>query len=191
MICFHGTTTKGLQCILDNVGSKPFAPWVCSEDDGMMYVYPLNKVAENHCTEDEEETISRGLDSAFESAQIQCAIAQEETMYVLVLDIPDNLLEDDCSCENMSDVASMLEMTEFNTSMVKSVYECSFNKWYAPFVLVGILDNPQFNVDCLDKPLLDLAERLRETEYFMYELLEFDYTNVTETVLNSGADQYE
>ncbi len=176
MKCFHGTTKKGLKSILANVGTKPNAPWVCSEDDGSTYVWPQNKLEDSYDFEEHEQFVCH----AFESAEIQAVIADEQEVFVLELEIPDHLLEDDYSCDNMAEVASLIEMSDFETNMIVSVYKKTLNKWNAPFVIANLLGNEQFNTFCIDENLLEAAEAIQSAEIYkepteFYDFEEFDF----------------
>ena len=171
MICFHGTTKKGLKAILSGVNHKPTNPWNVSDQDGAMYVWPSDKLKVQYDLEEEDQMICH----AFESAEVQAVTSEEEDVFVMVLDIPDELLEDDFSCENMSDVASCINLTEFDKSMVVSVMTHKLNKWNAPFVISGLLSNPNFNSYSLDEGLLLAAESIASCEIYREPTEFYDY----------------
>lgn len=170
MKCFHGTTKKGLNAILNSEGYKPNSPWTVSDNDGAMYLWPENKLIEQYEFEDTFQMINH----AFESAEIQAVIEDTTEVFVLELEIPDELLQDDYSCENMADVASFIETGQFNSNMVVKVYTCKLNKWNAPFIAAGLLSNPNFNQWCLDEDLLSLAETLQQSDFYR-DPTEFDF----------------
>lgn len=179
MLVFHGTTKKGLKSILNNSGIKPNSPWTCSDQDGLMYVYPLNKIVDAHCLEEEEkeDQINEGIRNAFESANIQAAIeAKANTLYVLVMEVDENLLEDDYSCDNMADIASCMNMIDFNSTSIVSVYECQYNIWKTPFVISSLLGNELFNVFSIEDELLKISQYLKDNETYIEDFAEFDYT---------------
>lgn len=173
MICFHGTTRKGLNSILNNSGVKPTSPWTVSDNDGAMYVWPSDKL-ENQYDFEEKETM---VCHAFESAEIQAVFSQETEVFVLELEIDNDLLEDDYSCDNMSDVASLIDMNDFDKSMIKNVYKFKLNLWSFPFIVAGLLSNDCFNKYSVDPDLLEVAESLGEecyrepTEFYEFETL--------------------
>ncbi|CAM0050922.1 hypothetical protein VPHK460_0135 [Vibrio phage K460] len=162
MKCFHGTTKKGLNAILANAGVKPNAPWMCSDNDGEMYVWPQNKLEDSYDFEEHEQFICH----AFESAETQAVVSDEVEVFVLEMDIPSNLLEDDHSCENMSEIASYLAMCDFETDMIVKVYRKTLNKWNAPFVIANLLGNEQFNTYSIDENLLEAAEAIQQAEIY-------------------------
>ena len=175
MICFHGTTKKGLNSILNNAGIKPNAPWVCSESDGSMYVWPQDKLESSYDFEEKDQFICH----AFESAEIQAVVADETEVFVIELNIPDDLLEDDYSCDNMSDVASVIDMSDFTTDMIVKVYSNTLNKWNAPFVISNLLSNQEFNTYSLDEDLLAAAEVIQQAEIDKEPTEFYDYSEYT------------
>lgn len=162
MICYHGTTKNGLRAILDNVGYKPTGPWSCSDNDGAMYLWPTNKLVEQYDFEDDSQMICH----AFESAEIQAVVADETEIFVVVLDVPDQYLEDDYSCENMYNVASYIPISRFSKSMIQSVYKAQLNKWNAPFVISGLLRMELFNKYSISEGLLAVAEVISKSEVY-------------------------
>ncbi|MCP3681515.1 MAG: hypothetical protein GY861_02400 [bacterium] len=176
MKCFHGTTKKGLNAILANAGVKPNAPWVCSDNDGEMYVWPQNKLEDSYDFEEQEQFICH----AFESAEIQAVVSEEVEVFVLEMDIPNDLLEDDYSCDNMADVASYLPMDDFTTDMIVKVYTYKLNKWNAPFVISNLLNNEHFNTYSIDENLLEAAEAIQQAKIYkdpidFYDFVEYDF----------------
>lgn len=170
MKCFHGTTKKGLNAILNSDGYKPNSPWTVSDNDGAMYVWPENKLIDQY----EFEEIDQMICHAFESAEIQAVVEDSTEVFVVELEIPDEMLEDDFSCENMADVASFIDMDSFSKEMIINVYKATLNKWNAPFVVANLLSNPNFNQWSLDEDLLSLAESLQNTDFYR-EPTEFDF----------------
>lgn len=166
MICFHGTTSKGLAAIKANDGFKPNNPWCCSDNDGAMYVWPTNKL-------DEPDELEIGIRMGFESAQVQAVTSNDFELYVLVIDVPDEILEDDYSAENMESSASYLNMTDFDYAMVKKIYTVKMNPWHSPFVLSGLLNNDHFNKYSVDEALLAVAKNVADV--FIDEIYDFDY----------------
>ena len=182
MICFHGTTSKGLQAILSGDNFKPNSPWTVSDNDGSMYLWPAEKIAASfdQCTVEEMEIIQdNGITQAFESAQVQAITSEDFDLYVLELVIDTDLLQDDFSCENMSDAASFIDCDQFNKDMIKKVYHFKMNKWYAPILAASFLGNQYFNKWGLAPELLEIAEALEGGDTWHEGLSEFDYQDVT------------
>lgn len=181
MLTFHGTTSKGLQAILNSDGYKPSAPWTCSDNDNSMYLWPSNKIAsmEGYCENDDlDDIISRGIQQGFESAQIQAITSEDFELYVLMLEIDESILQDDFSCDNMSEIASFIDCDQFSGSMVKKVFHFKMNKWFAPILASQLLRNEYFNKWALSPELLTLAENLQNSEIYLDELYQFDYKSI-------------
>ncbi len=174
MKCYHGTTKKGLKAILSGENHKPNSPWNCSDQDGVTYVWPLDKTVECEGCDGECDGHERAVVKAFESAQVQAAIAGDTELYVIVLDIDDDMLSDDYSADNMSDAASCINTQDFKATRIITTYHCSFNRWHAPFVIKGLLQNCYFNTCAVDEDLLKVAEQLSE-DVWIDEIYEFDY----------------
>jgi|TARA_A100001391_G_C5029018_1_gene267842 hypothetical protein len=170
MKCFHGTTKKGLNAILNSDGYKPNSPWTVSDNDGAMYVWPENKLAEQYDFEDIEQMIYH----AFESAEIQAVVEDSTEIFVLEMEIPDQILEDDHSCDNMANIASFINMNDFSKNMIVNIYKTTLNKWNAPFIVANLLSNPNFNQWCLEEDLLSLAETLQNSDFYR-DPTEFDF----------------
>lgn len=174
MICYHGTTEKGLKAILEG-GRKPNNPWSVSDNDGCMYFWPSDKLADEYLTDNIED---QGIQRGFESAQVQAAVSQEEKLIVISINVPDEMLSDDLSCENMENTASYIYCSDFNKSMIVKTFEFTMNKWAFPFVIKSLLNNEYFNEYCIEDDLLRVAQMLPDNT-FIDELLEFDWQEVT------------
>lgn len=155
MKCFHGTTQENFLNLIYN-GDKPSGAWNCSDMDGNFYVYPENKIY----GDDEEERISEGIQQALGNAAITAAFQMKtQNIVILELDIPEDELNDDYSCDNMSGVASFTEY--FDLSWIKKVYITEFNAMFSPFCLPS-LDNP--NLNYIDESLELLAKSIQQSD---------------------------
>lgn len=174
MICYHGTTKKGLISILKNTGIKPISPWTASDQDGDMYVWPEDKLNNQMDYEEKDQFIIH----AFESAEVQAILSKETDLFVLELDIPDHLLGDDLSCDNMADVASSLNISDFNKSMITGVFYHKVNIWSFPFIVKYLTGNPYFNKYAVDPDLLEVAENI-DNDYHREPTEFWDFKDVT------------
>lgn len=173
-IVYHGTTKENLNRILTGEG-KQSGPWTVSDLDNMMYFWNQSKLLESG------EDIEIGIDYAFDAASTQAALKGENTeLYVLECEINDSILEDDYSCENM-EMASCINISDFNLNMIKKVYKADFNKWHAPYHIAWLLGNMYFNQSqVIDETLLDIAQTIRDTESYNEELFNgVDYEECT------------
>lgn len=183
MKCYHGTTKKGLKAITEQSDFKPNNPWSCCDNDGAMYVWPLNKMDDyqdktnDYQDNPHEDAERQGIEQGFQSAQIQGAVSGDYDLYVIELEIPEELLEDDQSAENMADTASFIDMAEFNPEMIKATYHFKMNKWHSPYVIKALLDNPHFNKYSLDEDLMQIAEDLGD-DCYIDSIYEYEYTKI-------------
>jgi len=177
MICYHGTTQEGLVNILSSSGIKKITPWTVSDDDGCMYVWPQDKIITANMLEGEDlECIEDAcMQAAGISARIQAATSGEEDIIILVLDIPDTLLQDDYSCDNMPTSASLILCNDFNKDFIAKVYSAECSKYLHPFVISGLLDNPYINLVDVDTDLLSAARAIREADVYFEPLEEIEY----------------
>lgn len=147
MRAFHGTTYENFINLIKG-GDKPSGAWSVSDKDGMFYVYPLDKLLteflgcddlKDVSEEDWEQAISQGLYNALASGCFTAAMAMKtQKIVVLELDIPDEDLDDDFSCENMAHIASCAY--GFDKDWIKNIHSAEFHAMYSPF-FVPDLDN--------------------------------------------------
>lgn len=169
----HGTTKEGLDAIKNKTG-KISGLWECSTTDSYTYVWPFDKVAKEYDCDNENETRERAIQLAFESAQVQAVNSDFDKIYVLELEIPDELLENDESCENMQ-MASCFDSVCWDDVTIINIYENDFNMFYKPFIVCNLLNNDYFTWYDLDEKLVILAKALQGKDIFIDELYEFDY----------------
>lgn len=158
MKCFHGTTQENFLNLI-NGGEKPTGAWNCSDMDGCFYVYPVNKFYDL-ASMDAEEITNEGLRNALDSATITAAFQMKtQNIVILELDIPEDELQDDWSCENMSDVASFTEY--FDKGWVKKVYTTEFNAMYSPFFVPNLQNR---NLGYVDEKLREVASFIQNAD---------------------------
>lgn len=178
MLVYHGTTAQGLQNIINGSEEKHVSPWTVSDNDGIMYVYPSDKVAREHgldLEEDFEEVQQYARQACFEQAQLQVLCNDETEIFVIEFDIDESLLEDDYSCDNMAGIASCFNMGEFDASSIQSIVKHTVNIYHKPFIAAPVLHNPNFNVAALDPALLAAAETIADAGVYLDAVSEFDY----------------
>lgn len=156
----HGMTRKSFEAFKAGEGKRDLvSPWVCSDNDGMMYFYSVEKLASEYC-DDEADIIEEAKQQAFSSASIQAAMQDENEIIILCLDLSDVPTIDDNSCENMACIADCAHESSVNISHVVCAYSARFNKWFAPFVLRAVWDNLYFNRADVDNNLARIIELL-------------------------------
>lgn len=182
MKCFHGTTQENFVNLL-NGGDKPSGAWNCSDMDGCFYVYPVSKFYDVE-EMDNEQITDEGIKNALDSASITAAYQMKsQKIVILELDIPDEELQDDWSCENMSDVASFTEY--FDKEWIKKVYVTDFNAMYAPFFVPSLQNR---NLGYLPDELRNIAamvQRNDEMNNVYCDIFDNMQSNITESDLES------
>ncbi|QBP32878.1 hypothetical protein KPS64_gp116 [Shigella phage KPS64] len=181
MKCFHGTTQENFVNLM-NGGDKPSGVWNCSDMDGCFYVYPVSKFYDVENLDD-EQIIDEGIKNALDSASITAAYQMKsQKLVILELDIPEDELQDDWSCENMSDVASFTEY--FDKEWIKKVYTTEFNAMYAPFFVPNLNNR---NLGYIPDELRNIAaivQRSDEMSNVYCDIFDTMQCNVTETAIN-------
>ncbi|ELT8207017.1 hypothetical protein R9D86_000397 [Escherichia coli] len=181
MKCFHGTTQENFVNLI-NGGDKPSGVWNCSDMDGCFYVYPVNKFYDVENLDDEQIT-DEGIRNALDSASITAAYQMKsQKLVILELDIPEDDLQDDWSCENMSDVASFTEY--FDKEWIKKVYTTEFNAMYAPFFVPNLNNR---NLGYIPDELRNIAaivQRSDEMSNVYCDIFDTMQCNVAETAIN-------
>lgn len=181
MKCFHGTTQENFVNLI-NGGDKPSGIWNCSDMDGCFYVYPVSKFYDVENLDD-EQIIDEGIKNALDSASITAAYQMKsQKLVILELDIPEDDLQDDWSCENMSDVASFTEY--FDKEWIKKVYTTEFNAMYAPFFVPNLNNR---NLGYIPDELRNIAaivQRSDEMSNVYCDIFDTMQFNVTETAIN-------
>lgn len=181
MKCFHGTTQENFLNLI-NGGEKPTGAWNCSDMDGCFYVYPANKIYDYDSLDDYEIT-NEGLRNALDSATITAAFQMKtQNIVILELDIPEYELQDDWSCENMSDIASFTE--HFDKDWIKKVYTTEFNAMYSPFFVPNLQNR---NLGYIDEKLEEVATFIQtydDSSIIYCNMLDAMQESLTESVLS-------
>ncbi|URY12422.1 hypothetical protein [Shigella phage ESh20] len=181
MKCFHGTTQENFVNLI-NGGDKPSGVWNCSDMDGCFYVYPVSKFYDVENLDD-KQIIDEGIKNALDSASITAAYQMKsQKLVILELDIPEDELQDDWSCENMSDVASFTEY--FDKEWIKKVYTTEFNAMYAPFFVPNLNNR---NLGYIPDELRNIAaivQRSDEMSNVYCDIFDTMQFNVIETAIN-------
>lgn len=155
-IVTHGTTLDGFKAIMGNKGKQGLpAPWTVSDNDNQMYFYDAVAVSEEWGDEYSPEPAQR---QSSEQAVLQlCSGGYGGTVVVLTCDIPDDLLEQDYSCDNMEN-ARCIPCDSFDPSWIVEIHTREVDQWVIPLHLACILDNSMFNTSQIPETLLTLAQ---------------------------------
>ncbi|QBP33069.1 hypothetical protein CHB7_gp117 [Enterobacteria phage CHB7] len=181
MKCFHGTTQENFVNLL-NGGDKPSGAWNCSDMDGCFYVYPVSKFYDVE-EMDNEQVTDEGIKNALDSASVTAAYQMKsQKIVILELDIPDEELQDDWSCENMSDVASFTEY--FDKEWIKKVYTTEFNAMYAPFFVPNLNNRNLGYIPDELRNIVTIIQRSDEMSNVYCDIFDTMQFNVTETAIS-------
>jgi hypothetical protein len=98
-IFYHGTNADNLQSIIkDGLLCHTDKIWTCSSN--AIYLWDADRLVEfGECDEDYKN--DRAFQLATESAQISCSLAKDCRLVVVKVEIDDEDIEPDYSCENM------------------------------------------------------------------------------------------
>ena len=181
MKCFHGTTQENFVNLL-NGEEKPSGAWNCSDSDGCFYVYPESKLDDVENL-DAEQITDEGIRNAMDSASITAAFQMKsQKIVILELDIPEDELQDDWSCENMSNVASFTE--NFDKSWIKKIYTTEFNAMYAPFFVPNLNNRNLGYVPDELRNIAVMVQRSDEMSNVYCDIFENMQSNITESNMN-------
>ncbi len=188
MRVFHGTSLEFAKTMINNnfnPEDKESYTWSCS-DDYDLYVYPIDKI-KKEIGDDEDESddnaFYESIRRAFESARITaaCHDSKYSELVVIELDIPDELLEDDWSCENMSDVASSVHLSQIDVSMVKSIHvdHKAYSSMLRAPILIGVYKMNYFNTEKLTDNELEILDKMSGVDFSFLHDDDFDYEMMT------------
>lgn len=165
MLCFHGMTQKAYYNLFNYANNNVISPWVCSADDGMTYLHTIEFAMEETGECKEEDAKYFAIQQAKESAMIQAAINADSKVYVIEVDLPDEKLEIDYSCNNM-EYCRRIDSEAFNKySKDAIIYSFDVNPAFHGFILAGLVNNEQLNTSEIDPVLLKAAQIISKLDY--------------------------
>lgn len=175
MRVFHGMTEKAFKAYLSGSDTSGIiGPWTCSDNDGNTYLYPIEHGYSECGTDDEEEAANFCIQQAKESAMIQAACNDDNRVFVFDLNIPDELLQIDKSCENMQfcRFVSVAQFREYAKDA--AIHNFSVNRALHVFRIAGLLWNYEFNESGINPELLEAAKIVSNVDYsriqdYLYE----------------------
>ena len=181
---FHGTTIKSFKNMVSgNFATKADYIWTCSDDE-FLYLWDLKKHHKLESGNDKNEleySIERIIQQAFESAKIASAIsnAKENELVVIEFSIDESLIEDDVSCENLSE-ASRINIDDIDVKNIKNVYiaENGYLPSMRRLYVMGLIDNQYFNDENFLQVELDMIRNLSEQNIYLDEMFETDYVKM-------------
>ena len=145
-----------------------------------LYLWDLDKHEEP-----KEFLIRRG----FESAQIAACIQNYDKNKLVVIEFeldPDQVNDDDTH-PNMIRSASYIKKEKLSIKDITNVYQAS--QGYVPscklLYLIGVINQPHFNLNALTQKEYKVLKRLQEGEYNFYWLFDVEYEKISKDVLKT------
>lgn len=171
---FHGTTLENWLKIKEEGFAPEQQTWnvPCFNET---YFYDMDKTS---YPEDEDYSKEECIRQAFDNAQISASVQNfmGNTLVVLELEVDEELVEDDQSCENMDNVASVVNNDDLDLSMIKKVHTCE-NGYLPSFRLLYVVhliqNNDYFVTNTFNNIEIEMAEQLNVP--FVDEMHNFEY----------------
>lgn len=178
---FHGMTRQAFESFKLGQGKVGISPWTCSDNDGMTYLYSMQKLANEYANDDPDYLIEIGIQLAYESASIQAAINSQSEIIILCLNLENETIDSDYSCENMDHIADCINSHVLNISHVVKAYSIKYNQFLAAFTIAGLLNNQYFNAGYIDPMLYIAAKQISKGNINIDEI--FHYMDKIEIVI--------
>lgn len=164
MLCFHGMTESAFKQF---TGANPDAfvisPWSCSDGDNMTYVHTL-EFSQTEIGDNSEHAIEHAIQQAKGSGIIQAAINDDSKVYVIEVELPDDVLEVDYSCENMEHCRCLRSDLFNEYAKTAKIHEFEVNKFFHVFRLAGFINHKQFNWSMLDEDIYQAAKAVASVD---------------------------
>ena len=166
---YHGTSYENYLKIKEEGLKDNSRNWYCSEGD-TIYFYDLDKFKLNEDLEEEREIISR----AFESASLCAAFnnSMSKKLVVFKIEIDESLVKDDYSCENMSSIASCVDIDDLKNIEATVIMCEDYKPSLKLFYVNGLRENEQAIFENFEEYEREALESIKDI--FMEELLEFE-----------------
>lgn len=189
-LCMHGTTQSRNFFEINFNSFKRDSCWNCSESDNKVYVWSLEALEtqdpdlydmvsfqKSYTLGNYPDLVQHAPELfrfAQDSALIQAAHEGVDNQVILyLLDVPEEHLEADDSCENMTS-ARRFDPVNFQFSWIKAVYSHPFKGFWSPFIVARQVANEYFNASTCSEDLLVLAKKIYQADLHI-DLEELDY----------------
>lgn len=163
---YHGTSADNLESILKyGLSTDEIKIWSCSND--AVYLWDAIEAAELDGY-DEYQANEYGFRMANESGQIACSIAKDCRVVVLKIELDENLVEPDYSCENMADRGAKCVCSNITLDNITEIHvsnDLSLLKGY----FICMLSNNEYN-SCEFTPLELMVANCFKESYILEEL---------------------
>ena len=146
---FHGTTYENYLSIIKEGFNPKDKTWHCSDESE---IYFFDDTKDSNCILDYgtiKDLHTSLVASAFESAQITAGIqgVLDAKLVVIEIEIDANLTEDDYSCDNMMDIATVVNIDNLEIGMIKNVHiaKNGYNPHLRFFYIGSLINNKHLN----------------------------------------------
>ena len=103
-ICLHATSADNLESILkDGLKTDKDKLWSVSEDGVYFYHLDRYRRANGYIDEDDETVYNAMLNDSQTQSTVALSKAKDCRIVIVEVDLPDDVVEDDNSCENMDE----------------------------------------------------------------------------------------
>lgn len=195
MILYHGTTLSGLKAILSGNPTKVCRPWRVKTDNHM-YFYGADRP---EAWEDRYPPIDNPIDAAFTSAKIQSCYTNDNDVFVIECEVPDELVEDDMSVAVAETLYYQVLLSNFKPEFIKRTYHKHVNPYTKPEIVMGFYENGCANLSELPEDLLSYVEQVRfnnarsdtPTHILIQEFMQtIEYSEVSTAISQHGYLSY-
>lgn len=146
-------------------GGKGESSWSVSDGDNCIYFWNLEKIKEMEYENDDdyEASIDYAKQQAMWSGLTNVANFKSDYLVILTLSIPENLIDDDDSCENM-DEASCIHINDFDNKFIIEAEQAEVSTMLYPYILCGVTENKYFQLHNNDYLLSKLIEAVKDSD---------------------------
>lgn len=140
---FHGTSFANLESILKD-GFNPNSDKIWNVSENGVYFWSPDKLTEaEECEKDwQEETAKQ---RAFESGQIAMAFSESGNVVVLQVEIDDENIQDDFSCENMA--GAVVCFGKIKREQIKKVFVSDDLSLLKGYFMAMVADNDYLGIE--------------------------------------------
>lgn len=174
-IIYHGTSEESYKSILEN-GFNPIdadvLTWNCSDSDYVYFYNPLD-LLEHGETDEEENAEQMAIERAFENAKISAAVQKSrgDSVYVLAVEIDQELIEEDDSCQNM-ELACKVHVSYLSTDAIIKKFRADYLPSISLAYIAGLNDSDFINLENFSRVEVEMMKVLAKSDLMsMDELL--------------------
>lgn len=184
---YHGTSADNLQDILKNgLRCDTDKSWSCSQDG--IYLWDVEELAianGRDLIEDADYIEDEAFRQAGESGQIACSKATDCRIVVLKVELDENELNEDTSCENMEGSGAKVLYRDVKLSEIKEIkVSCDLSLLKGYFI--AILFERDYNNVEFSKIEIAVAEAFKKSEIYpddIDDLITYENVEISNLVL--------